>query len=129
MNTTHYDWLNDHLLSKPGVEKDFKEEWQWHRYMVRGKLFAAICEPEEKHKDYGGHPLVNLKCDPRLAEGFRETYPESHPGFYSDKCHWNAAFLDGDLPDEVLRDMCDMSYRLVVEKLPKYVQKELAAEE
>ena len=129
MNTTHYDWLNDHLLSKPGVEKDFKEEWQWHRYMVRGKLFAAICEPEEKHKDYGGHPLVNLKCDPRLAEGFRETYPEIHPGFYSYKRHWNAAFLDGDLPDEVLRDMCDMSYRLVVEKLPKYVQKELAAEE
>ncbi len=129
MNTTHYDWLNDHLLSKPGVEKDFKEEWQWHRYMVRGKLFAAICEPEEKHKDYGGHPLVNLKCDPRLAEGFRETYPEIHPGFYSDKRHWNVAFLDGNLPDEVLRDMCDMSYRLVVEKLPKYVQKELAVEE
>jgi len=24
MNTTHYDWLNDYLLSKPGVEKDFK---------------------------------------------------------------------------------------------------------
>lgn len=128
MNTTHYDWLNDYLLSKPGAEKDFKEEWQWHRYMVRGKLFAAICEPEEKHKTYGGHPLVNLKCDPRIAEGFRETYPEILPGFYSDKRHWNAALLDGSLPEDVLRDMCDMSYRLVVEKLPKYVQKELAAE-
>ena len=126
MNTTHYDWLNDYLLSMPGVEKDFKEEWQWHRFMVRGKLFAAVCEPDVKHKDYGGHPLVNLKCDPRLVEGFRETYPEIHPGFYSDKRHWNAAFLDGNLPDDVLRDLCDMSYRLVVEKLPKYVQKELA---
>ena len=127
MNTTHYPWLNEYLLSKPGAEKDYKEEWAWHRYMVRGKLFAAICQPEEKHKVYGGRPLINLKCDPRMAEGIRETYPELVlPGFYSDKRHWNAVFLDGDLPDEVLRDFCDLSYRLIVEKLPKYVQKELA---
>lgn len=126
MNTTHYTWLDEYLLSKPGAEKDYKEEWAWHRYMVRGKLFAAICEPEEKYQIYGGHPLINLKCDPRMAEGFRETYPEVLPGFYSDKRHWNAVFLDGSLPEDVLRDFCDISYRLVVEKLPKYVQKELA---
>ncbi len=123
-----YEWLDEYLLAKPGAEKDYKAEWDWHRYMVRGKLFAAVCEPDEKHKEYSGHPLVNLKCDPRLAEGFRETYPEVLPGFYSDKRHWNAVFLDGALPEDVLRDMCDMSYRLVVEKLPKYVQKELAEE-
>ena len=34
--------------------------------------------------------------------------------------------LDGELPDDVLRDLCDLSYRLVTEKLPKYVQRELA---
>lgn len=33
--------------------------------------------------------------------------------------------LDGELPDQVLRDLCALSYRLVVKKLPKYVQKEL----
>ena len=121
-----YEWLDEYLLSKPGVERDFKLEWQWHRYMVRGKLFAAVCAPEEKYKVYGGHELVNLKCDPRLSELFQGQYPEILPGFYSDKRHWIAAFLDGDLPDEVLRDLCDMSYRLVVEKLPKKVQRELA---
>ena len=123
-----YDWLDEYLLSLPGAEKDYKPEWAWFRYRLRGKLFAAVCSPQGmKDEAYNGHDLVNLKCDPRLAEGFRETYPEIHPGFYSDKRHWNAAFLDGNLPDEVLRDMCDMSYRLVVEKLPKYVQKELQA--
>ena len=65
-----YQWLDAYLLAKPGVEKDFKVEWQWDRYMLRGKLYAALCHPEEKYKVYGGHPLVNLKCDPRLAEGF-----------------------------------------------------------
>ena len=101
-----------------------------HRYMVRGKLFAAVCAPGPEHKPpYAGHELANLKCDPRLAEGFREQYPEVVPGFYCDKRTWVAVLLDGELPDEVLMSLCDLSYKLVVEKLPKYVQRELAENE
>lgn len=122
-----YKWLDEYLLSKPGVEKDYKIEWEWHRYMLCGKLFAAICHPAEKYQ-YGGHELVNLKCDPRLAEAYRETYGEVHPGFYTDKTHWNAVFLDGALPDELLREMCDMSYRLIFEKLTKKAQREIIGE-
>ena len=43
-----YEWLDQYLLDKPGAEKDFKIEWGWHRYMVRGKLFAAVCSPDRK---------------------------------------------------------------------------------
>ena len=123
-----YQWLDEYLLSKPGAEKDYRAEWGWHRYMVRGKLFAAVCAPGPEHKVYGGHELVNLKCDPLLAEGFRGQYPEVLPGFYCDKRTWVAALLDGDLPDEVLMSLCDLSYKLVVEKLPKYVRREPAGE-
>lgn len=121
----NYEWLDSYLLAKPGAETDFKIEWQWQRYQVRGKLFAAICTPEPKYQTYGGHPLINLKCDPRMAEMFREQYPQVQPGFYMDKRNWNAVLLDGELPADVLRDMCDLSYRLVLEKLPKRVQKEI----
>ena len=120
-----YKWLDEYLLDKPGAEKDYKPEWGWHRYMVRGKMFAAVFSTGER---YNGRDLVNLKCDPRLAEAFREQYPDILPGYYSDKRLWVSALLDGDLPDVVLRDLCDMSYGLVVSKLPKYVQRELAAE-
>lgn len=120
-----YDWLDAYLLSLPGAEKDYKIEWEWHRYMIRGKLFAAVCTPDEKHKEYGGHELVNLKCEPELAELFRAEYPEVLPGFYTDKRNWNAVFLDGDLPDDILRDMCRRSHRLIFAKLPKYVQREI----
>ena len=120
-----YDWLDEYLLAKPGAEKDFKAEWGWQRYTVRGKMFAAVCAPGPEHKVYGGHELVNLKCDPLLAEGFRGQYPEVLPGFYMDKRTWVAALLDGGLPDEVLMSLCDLSYKLVAEKLPKYVQREL----
>ena len=99
-----YEWLDEYLLDKPGTEKDFKLEWGWHRYMVRGKLFAAVCSPKGmKDERYNGHDLVNLKCDPRLAEAFREQYPEILPGFYCDKKLWIAALLDADLPDEIGR--------------------------
>ena len=54
-------------------------------------------------------------------------YPDILPGFYSDKRTWISCLLDGDLPEEVLRDLCGRSYALAVEKLPKYVQRELAA--
>ncbi|MBU5434115.1 MmcQ/YjbR family DNA-binding protein [Pseudoflavonifractor sp. MSJ-37] len=115
------------LRSFPGAEHDYKAEWGWVRYQVRGRLFAAVCSPGPEHRAVGGHTLVNLKCDPRLAEGFREQYPHILPGFYCDKRHWIAVLLDGDVPEEVLADLCALSYRLVVEKLPKYVQRELAA--
>lgn len=120
-----YDWLDEYLLSLPGVEKDYKMEWQWFRYKIRDKLFAAVCSPEEKYRLYGGHSLVNLKCDPREAELLQARYPEVLPGFYTDKRTWIAVLLDGELPDDVLRRLCQESYRLVLEKLPKYVQREI----
>ena len=124
-----YDWLDGYLRSMPGAEHDYKLEWQWDRYMVRGKLFAAICTPGPEYKPpYSGRTLINLKCDPRLSAGFRESYPEILPGFYMDKRTWIAVPLDGGIPEAVLRDLCDLSYKLVVEKLPKYVQKQLEEE-
>lgn len=120
-----YEWLDEYLLSLPGVEKDYKPEWQWFRYMIRGKLFAAVCSPEKKYQIYGGHDLVNLKCDPAEAELLRAQYPEVLPGFYTDKRTWIACLLDGDLPDEVLRKLCGVSHQLVLKKLPKYVQREI----
>lgn len=120
-----YDWLDAYLLSLPGAEKDYKAEWGWFRYMIRGKLFAAVCSPGAEHKLYGGHDLVNLKCDPAEAELLRARYPEILPGFYTDKKLWIAALLDGGLPDEVLRELCAKSHDLILKKLPKYVQREV----
>lgn len=108
-----YPWLEEYLLKKPGAVTDYKLEWEWQRYQVRDKLFAAICTPGPEHAVHAGRTMVILKCDPRLAEAFRVQYSEVVPGFYSDKRHWNSVYLDGTLPDDVLRSMCDMSYQLV----------------
>ena len=121
-----YQWLDEYLLSLPGAEKDYKAEWGWFRYMLRGRLFAAVCSPKGmKDPSYNNHDLVNLKCDPRESELLRAQYPEILPGFYCDKRTWIACLLDGELPEEVLRSQCAKSHRLILEKLPKYVQKEI----
>lgn len=70
-------------------------------------------------KDYAEKDLINLKCAPILAELWRREYPEVIPGFYSDKRNWNSVDLDGNLPENILKQMIDDSYRLVFEKLTK----------
>ncbi len=121
-----YEWLDGYLLSKPGVTKDFKEEWQWLRYQVGGKLFAAVMHPSDKYDPtYAEKDLLNLKCDPMLADMLRKTHVEVLPGFYSDKRCWNSIDLGGALSDELLKQLCDDSYQLVFEKLTKKLQKEI----
>ena len=120
------EWLDEYLLSFPGGEKTYQPAWRVFLHKVRGKQFAAVCSPAENYQTYGGHDLVNLRCLPAEGELLRAAYPDILPGFYADKRTWISCLLDGDLPEEVLRDLCGRSYALAVEKLPKYVRRELA---
>lgn len=120
-----YDWLDAFLLSMPGAERDFKVEWQWHRYLVGGKMFAAVCQPGPQYEDYDCRELVTLKCEPLLAEALRSEYPDIIPGFYMDKRNWNSVFLDGETPEDVLRNLCARSHNLVFSKLTKKAQREI----
>lgn len=58
----------------------------------------------------------------------RAEYPDIVPGFYMDKRHWISVFLDGAVPEEVLRDLCDRSHQMVFSKLTKKKQRELLGE-
>ena len=122
-----YEWLEEYLLSKPGCVKDYKAEWEWFRYQVGGKLFAATCQPGPQYKSYDCRELLSLKCEPLLAEALRGEYPDILPGFYMDKRNWNSIYLDGEVPDELLRSLCDRSYELVFSKLTKKLRDEILA--
>lgn len=123
-----YSWLDEYLLGKPGVVKDYKAEWEWDRYLVGGKMFAAVCQPGPKYAGYDCRQLVSLKCEPLLAELLRKEHPDIIPGFYMDKRNWNSIFLDGAVPEDLLRELCDQSYQLIFSKLTKKLQKEILGE-
>lgn len=90
-------------------------------YKVAGKMFLLA--------DMTDGRAVNVKCDPDHAIALRERYAEVTPGWHMNKRHWNTVTTDGDLPDEMVREMIRDSYRLVFRSLPRTVQRELAAPE
>ncbi len=118
-----YPWLYEELAQKPGATQDFKEEWQWTRFLVGGKMFAAICKGED-----GADALITLKLDPAEGRFFREQYEDILPGYYMNKEHWNSLRADGQVPDSLVREMAEKSYRLVLSGLPKKKQKEALGE-
>ena len=120
-----YPWLEKELLGYPGACTDYKAEWKWERYLVNEKMFAAVCQPGPEYPAYGGRKMIILKGDPMESELLRKEYPDIIPGFYSDKSHWNSVYLDGEVPDELLKHLCTQSYRLVFEKLTKKVQRQI----
>jgi len=119
-----YSWIDDYLMSKPAVTKDFKAEWNWIRYFIGGKMFAAVL------LDKDGKPYyINLKLEPLEGELLRSQYADIIPGYYSNKQHWNSINPDGEVPDALLKNMLDKSYALVLGGLSRKKQAELTAGE
>ncbi len=115
-----YNWIDQYLLAKRGVTKDLQKDWNWVRYKVGGKMFAAICLDGENNPYY-----INLKLEPLEGEFFRQQYEDVIPGYYSNKLHWNSIRPDGAVPDEVLKGMLDKSYQLVLAGFSKKRQREI----
>jgi predicted DNA-binding protein (MmcQ/YjbR family) len=114
-----YKWIEDYLMTKNGATRDFKVEWQWHRFLIINKMFAVICVDNEERN------IITLKCEPSLGSSLRKQYTSIRPGYYMNKNHWNSVDLDGEMPDEVLREMINQSYQLVLSSLSKSVQKKI----
>ena len=113
-----YDWMDEYLLRKRGVTKDLQPDWNWIRYQIGGKMFAAVCLGEGNKPYY-----INLKLEPMEGEFFRQQYEDIIPGYYSNKLHWNSIKPDGAVPDELLKDMLDKSYQLVLKSFSKTIQR------
>ncbi len=119
----NYDWLDEYLQGKPKAEKDFKAEWNATRYMLNGKMFAL------QGGDKLGKPLISFKLEPQFSHVLRQQFQgDIVPGYYLNKEHWSSLYLEGSVPDAVVREMADQSYRLILESLSKKVQKEIAGE-
>ncbi|MEU5399032.1 MmcQ/YjbR family DNA-binding protein [Streptomyces sp. NPDC005963] len=83
-------------------------------FKVAGKLFALSSLDAEPLK-------VNLKCDPDLAVQLRTDHSAIAPGWHMNKRHWTTVTVDG-LPDDMVRELIEDSYDLVVAGLPKAVR-------
>ena len=94
-------------------EYPFDSNPQLCTFKVHGKVFA-FCAWERPPVEVG------LKCDPQIALGLRAAYPAITPGYHLNKRHWNTVKLDGTVADELVREMIQDSFDLVVDKLPRH---------
>ena len=105
-------------LAQSGSIEDFPFRPGVSVFKVAGKMFALSM--------LGRTPLeVSVKCEPELAVDLRASYSAIRPGYHLNKRHWNTITLDGSLPDQLVRDLIEDSYDLVVSALPKRTREQL----
>ncbi len=90
-------------------------------FKVGGKMFALLA-PESPPGS------LSLKCDPEWANDLRERYEAITPGFHLSKRHWNTVVLDGSVDDDLVLEMVQHSYELVIAGLSKVVRARLDLE-
>ena len=111
-----YEWIDSFCISLKGTVHDFKEEWEADRYMLAGKIYAMI----GTHPD--GRKIITLKGEPADTLQLRDRFKDIIAGYHMNKLHWNSVYLDGGVPDKVVKQMIVSSHGLVFLSLSKKAQ-------
>ena len=104
--------IREYCIAKPGVTEGFPFDQTTLVFKVMNKMYALTGLE-------GDPPYVNLKCDPDRAIELRGQYEDIRPGFHMNKQQWNSVYFTGSLPADLVRELIDHSYDLVVEGLKK----------
>jgi predicted DNA-binding protein (MmcQ/YjbR family) len=111
------EWIREYCLSLPLAT----EQVQWVKdlvFKIGGKMFAvAALEP--------GAKALSFKCTPEKFAELIER-PGIVPAPYLARAHWVALESEAALPRSEAKRLLRESYGLVLAKLPKKTQAELA---
>jgi len=111
--------FREYCISKKGVTEEFPFDESTLVFKVLGKMFALTGLNRKPTQ-------VNLKCDPERAIELREEYDGIIiPGYHMSKRLWNTVIFDSRLPKELLPELIDHSYDLVVAGLSKKLRETL----
>jgi len=111
------DEYREYCLKKHGVTEETPFGPETLVFKVMNKIFAITGIDEFE--------FINLKAKPEYSEELRERYAGIKPGWHMNKHHWNSVFTDGSVSDQLIKELTDHSYELIVKSLPKKTQKEL----
>jgi len=107
------------FILKNGSTKEYPFGDEAMVFKVMNKMFGFIMWEKS--------PLqIVIKSDPQDAIGYKEIYDCVTEGYYMNKKHWITITIDATMKDEILIDMINESYDLVVAKLTKKERNELS---
>ncbi|WP_372795098.1 MmcQ/YjbR family DNA-binding protein [Lutibacter sp.] len=110
--------FRDYCLSKKYVTECFPFDNVTLVFKVANKMFALSGLENQP-------ATVNLKCDPERAIELREEYSDIIEGFHMNKKLWNTITIESGLSNDLIKELIDHSYDLVVKGMTKKLQKEL----
>ena len=111
--------IREYCIAKAGVTEEFPFDDVTLVFKVMNKMFLLSGLDAEISS-------INLKCDPERAMVLRAEYSNIIGGFHMSKKHWNTVVIDGSLSEDLMKEMIDHSYDLVVSGLTKTRKEELS---
>ncbi len=116
------DQLREYCLSKKGTTESFPFDESTLVFKVLNKMF--VIAPLNKWDC--GEAAITLKCDPEYTLELREQYDSVYAGPYVSNKHWNTlAIYKGELKQELVRQLIDHSYKMVVKGMTKKLRETL----
>lgn len=109
--------FRDYCIRKHGVTESFPFDAKTLVFKVGGKMFVLVDVDEFESFNAKNDPLVNIEL--------RERYSGVLPGYHMNKQHWNTVKLDGSVPEKVILELIDISYKMIYSSLPKKIQESI----
>jgi predicted DNA-binding protein (MmcQ/YjbR family) len=106
------DTARETARALPGVSHGRPFTEQLEVYKVAGKVFLIVTDdPEEL--------IVTLKAEPEHGRLLRGRYPSVTSGRYLDKRHWISVGAGRGVTADLVTELVDDSYHLVLETVPR----------
>lgn len=110
--------IREYCLAKNAVTECFPFDEETLVFKVAGKMFALSALEKQAN--------IVLKCDPDRAIELREHYSSIYGAYHMNKTMWNQIEIDGSVPHDLILELIDHSYDLVVAKLTKKEREQLS---
>ncbi|WP_300704291.1 MmcQ/YjbR family DNA-binding protein [Bacteroides sp.] len=109
----------EYCLNKKGVTECLPFDEYSLVMKIMDKMFALI--------DLEGANKICVKCDPEYALELRERYTAIEGAYHFNKKYWNQIILDGDVDDNLIKQLIDHSIEEVFKKFTKKMRAEYDA--
>lgn len=107
--------IREYCITKKAVTESFPFNETTLVFKVMNKMFCLLGLDNMR---------ISLKNDPEKNIELRAHYPAIIAGYHLNKEHWNTIELDGTISPDLLKELIDESYWLIVKSLPKKKQEE-----
>ena len=102
--------LRAHMLEKSGCEEEYPFGPEAMVFKVAGKMFGLMA--------WEVNPvIISLKCDPERSQLLREEHVGINGAYHMNKKHWHGVELGDSVGFDLVQELMDHSYDLVVASL------------